>query len=57
MWQLPDRGHGPGETLSTAFLDLIRDPNARYRLDQTYVIVVGQGSTMSVSHTDVPDRT
>ena len=49
----PTADTGRGVTLSTAFLDLIRDPNARYRLDQTYVIVVGQGSTRSVSHTDV----
>ncbi len=51
---------GPDRTtaLAAAFLDQIRDPKARYRLDQTLTVVVGEESSESKSHSDVagPDR-
>lgn len=44
---------GTGATLATAFLERIRDPGARYRLDETLTLVVGQNSSKAVSHSDV----
>lgn len=46
---------GPERTgaMAAAFLERIRDPNARYRLDQVLTVVVGQETSESTSHTDV----
>ena len=46
---------GPDRTtaLAAAFLEQIRDPKARYRLDQTLTVTVGQQSSESKSHSDV----
>ncbi len=41
------------ETLAAAFLERIRDPGARYRLDQTLTVVIGQASSEAISHSDV----
>ncbi len=43
----------PGAHLATAFLERIRDPAARFQLDQTLTIVIGQNSSRAVSHSDV----
>lgn len=48
----PDPGRG--ETLAAAFLGRIQDPSARYRFDETYTLVIGEGSpVVATSHTDV----
>jgi hypothetical protein len=51
---------GPDRTtaLAASFLEHIRDPLARYRLDQALTIVVGEETSESKSHSDVagPDR-
>jgi hypothetical protein len=39
--------------LVTVFLERLRDPAARYRLDQTVDVVVGQATTSATSHSDV----
>jgi hypothetical protein len=39
--------------LVTAFLEHVRDPGARYRVDQTLEVVVGQASSKATSHSDV----
>jgi hypothetical protein len=44
---------GRSAALAEAFLERIRDPEARYRLDQTLTVVVGQETSESRSHTDV----
>ena len=43
----------PGAKLATTFLARIRDPAARFRLDQTLTVVIGQNSSKAVSHSDV----
>ena len=44
----------PGRSASLAgtFLELVNDPAARYRLDQTLTVMVGTSSSKAVSHTD-----
>ena len=42
-----------GARLASAFLDHVQDPAARYRMDQTLTVVVGQSTSSSVSHSDV----
>jgi hypothetical protein len=53
----PERSGSAGPdriaALAAAFLDHIRDPTARYRLDQTLTVVVGEESSESKSHSDV----
>ena len=39
--------------LATSFVERVRDPEARYRLDQTLNVVVGQETSQSTSHSDV----
>lgn len=42
-----------GAALATAFLERLRDPGARYRIDETLTVVVGQSSSKAISHSDV----
>ena len=46
-------GPSPDHALVTAFLERLRDPAARYRVDQTLSVVVGQAASKATSHSDV----
>lgn len=41
------------ERLAAAFLGHVQDPKARYRMDQTLTVVIGQSTSTAVSHSDV----
>lgn len=42
-----------GADLATSFLERVRDPDARYRVDETLTVVIGQATSTAVSHSDV----
>jgi hypothetical protein len=46
-------GPSVGADLARSFLERVRDPDARYRVDETLTVVIGQATSKAVSHSDV----